>query len=44
MFAAIGNHVVALHRSRVGGLGLEDLPEGDWRQLVEADLAQLFGG
>ena len=44
MFAAIGNHVVALHRSRVGGLGLEDLPEGDWRQLGDADLAQLFGG
>ena len=44
MFAAIGNHVVALHRSRVGGLGLGDLPEGQWRQLNDADLTKLFGG
>ncbi|HET8818905.1 MAG TPA: pseudouridine synthase [Xanthomonadaceae bacterium] len=44
MFAAIGNHVVALHRSRVGGLGLGDLPAGQWRPLDEADQAQLFAG
>ncbi|KRG43681.1 16S rRNA pseudouridine(516) synthase [Stenotrophomonas panacihumi] len=44
MFAAVGNHVDALHRSRVGGLGLGDLPEGQWRVLDAADLAQLFGG
>lgn len=44
MFVAIGNHVVALHRSRVGGLGLGDLTEGDWRPLDEADLARLFDG
>ena len=43
MFAAVGNHVAALHRSRVGGLGLDDLPEGQWRQLSAADLAILFG-
>ena len=44
MFAAIGNHVVGLHRSRVGGLGLDDLPPGQWRALDDADLARLFGG
>ncbi len=44
MFAAVGNHVAALHRSRIGGLGLGDLPEGKWRVLEAADLAQLFGG
>ncbi len=44
MFAAVGNHVQALHRSRIGGLALGDLPEGQWRQLDAADLAQLFGG
>ncbi len=44
MFAAVGNHVAALHRSRIGGLGLGDLPEGRWRVLEAADLAQLFGG
>ena len=43
MFAAVGNHVQALHRSRIGGLGLSDLPEGQWRQLDAADLAVLFG-
>ncbi|MDG2525208.1 pseudouridine synthase [Stenotrophomonas sp. HITSZ_GD] len=43
MFAAVGNHVAALHRSRVGGLGLDDLPEGQWRTLDAADLARLFG-
>ncbi|MBB3344681.1 pseudouridine synthase [Luteimonas sp. RC10] len=43
MFAAVGNHVVALHRSRIGGLSLGDLPEGQWRPLDAADLTTLFG-
>jgi 16S rRNA pseudouridine516 synthase len=42
MFAAVGNHVEALHRSRVGGLELDDLPVGQWRQLGEADVQRLF--
>lgn len=42
MFAAIGNHVQALHRERVGGLTLGDLPDGQWRVLGEDDRAQLF--
>jgi 16S rRNA pseudouridine516 synthase len=42
MFAAVGNHVEALHRSQVGGLGLGDLAPGEWRLLSEADLAILF--
>lgn len=42
MFAAVGNHVVALHRSRVGGLGLGDLTPGAWRMLDQSDLRQLF--
>ena len=42
MFAAVGNHVESLHRSRVGGLELGDLPAGKWRQLNEADLRKLF--
>src|SRR5690606_16385561 len=33
MFAAVGNHVEALHRSAVGGLTLGDLQEGKWRLL-----------
>ena len=42
MFAAVGNHVEALHRSRVGGLALGDLAPGQWRILTDADLASLF--
>lgn len=42
MFAAVGNHVVALHRSRVGGLSLGDLPAGGWRMLDAAEREALF--
>ncbi len=42
MFAAVGNHVEALHRSRIGGLALHDLPAGQWRALDTVDLAILF--
>jgi 16S rRNA pseudouridine516 synthase len=44
MFAAVGNHVDALHRSRIGGLTLGDLAPGQWRALDENDLRQLFTG
>lgn len=42
MFAAVGNHVQALHRSRIGGLALDGLPAGEWRILDEADRDRLF--
>ena len=42
MFAAIGNHVEALHRERVGGLDLGDLAEGEWRLLGDDERATLF--
>lgn len=42
MFAAVGNHVEALHRSRIGGLSLGGLEEGQWRTLDAADLETLF--
>lgn len=44
MFAAVGNHVDALHRSRIGGLTLGDLAPGEWRMLDDGDLQQLFKG
>ena len=44
MFAAVGNHVEALHRSRIGGLSLDGLSAGEWRPLDDADIARLFGG
>ena len=42
MFAAVGNHVETLHRSRVGGLVLGDLPEGEWRVLDAAGREGIF--
>jgi 16S rRNA pseudouridine516 synthase len=42
MFAAIGHHVEALHRSRIGGLALNELPEGEWRALADGDRDRLF--
>lgn len=44
MFAAVGNHVHALHRERIGGLGLGDLPEGQWRLLGSQERAALMTG
>jgi 16S rRNA pseudouridine516 synthase len=44
MFAAVGNHVEALHRSRVGGLTLGELESGKWRRLDAAEVAKLFAG
>ncbi|KQQ32182.1 16S rRNA pseudouridine(516) synthase [Methylobacterium sp. Leaf125] len=45
MFAALGNHVTALHRDRVGGLDLpDDLAPGDHRVLGEAEIAAIFAG
>ena len=43
MFAAMGNHVDALHRDRIGGLDLpDDLASGGWRLMTEAEVGQIF--
>ncbi len=42
MFTAVGNHVVALQRLSIGGLGLGELAEGDWRVLDANDIATIF--
>jgi 16S rRNA pseudouridine516 synthase len=43
MFAAVGNHVEALHRERIGSLALPpDLAAGDFRILAADDIAQIF--
>ena len=42
MFAAVGNHVQALQRVRIGGLALDGLEPGQWRLLDEADRLRLF--
>jgi 16S rRNA pseudouridine516 synthase len=42
MFAAVGNHVAALHRERIGGLALDGLPGGEWRMLGGDERTRLF--
>ena len=42
MFAAVGNHVDALHRERIGGLDLGDLAPGQWRVLAAEGREPLF--
>ncbi len=42
MFAAAGNHVVALHRSAIGSLRLGDLQSGTWRALSLPEVAAVF--
>jgi len=42
MFAAVGNHIVALDRVAVGGLTLDGLPAGAWRALQPDEIARVF--
>ena len=43
MFAAAGNHVLALKRISIGGLSLpDDLEEGEWRELSPEEVASIF--
>jgi len=43
MFAAVVNHVEALHRERVGGLALpDDLAAGEWRLLDQDQIDLIF--
>ena len=43
MFAAVGNHVSALHREQVGGLMLDtDLQPGQWRELQAQEVDSVF--
>jgi len=43
MCAAVGHPVVALHRSRYAGLGVEGLAPGEWRELTAYEVAALRG-
>lgn len=43
MFAAVGNHVEALHRRSVGNLAMpDDLSPGEFRRLASDDVAMIF--
>jgi 16S rRNA pseudouridine516 synthase len=43
MFAAVGNHVVALHRSSFGNLTLDDLKPKEYRIIKEAECQTISG-
>ena len=42
MFAAVGNHVLGLHREGIGALQLDDLAAGAWRPLAADEIARIF--
>ena len=43
MFTAVGREVTRLHRETFGSLVLDpNLPEGEWRELTEAELSALY--
>lgn len=44
MFAALGNHVLALHRVAVGPLKLDGLAAGTWRMLSAGEVAAVDPG
>jgi 23S rRNA pseudouridine2605 synthase len=43
MFDSIGHSVLKLRRVRIGGVTIEGLPTGSWRQLMPAEVAKLKG-
>ncbi len=43
MFAACGNHVLSLHREKIGAIALDDtLAEGEYRALTDAEIASFL--
>jgi 16S rRNA pseudouridine516 synthase len=41
MMAAVGNHVLSLHREAIGNIELGDLPEGECRDLTEKEIRSI---
>lgn len=42
MCEAIGHKVLALHRSKIAGIGVKDLPLGQWRYLRENEINKIL--
>ena len=38
MCEAIGHKVLALHRSKIAGIGVKDIPLGKWRYLTKKEV------
>lgn len=43
MCSAIGKKVLALHRSKIGNIGVRDLKLGTWRYLSVREIQSLTG-
>ena len=44
MCEAIGHRVLALHRSKIAGIGVKDLPLGKWRYLNKKEINKILSG
>lgn len=44
MCEAVGRKVLALHRSKIGNIGVKDLELGKWRYLASKEVEHLIGG
>ena len=42
MCEAIGKKVLALHRTRIGNIGVKDIPLGKWRYLSQKEIESLI--
>lgn len=43
MCEVVGHKVLALHRSKIAGIGVKDLPLGKWRYLNEKEIGRILG-
>lgn len=43
MCEAVGHKVLALHRSKIAGIGVKQLPLGKWRYLDEKEIEKIMG-
>ena len=41
MCEAVGRKVLALHRSKIGNIGVKDLKIGTWRYLTNKEIANI---
>ena len=41
MCEAVGRKVLALHRARIGNIGVKDLKIGQWRNLTKNEIEEL---
>jgi len=42
MCEAVGHQVIALHRSKIAGIGVKDIPLGKWRYLTSEEVDRIL--